>query len=714
MHPTHLNLGIVAHVDAGKTSLTERLLFAAGVTDTLGSVDAGTTRTDSLDLERRRGITIRAAVTTFPLRIPAGEVTVNLLDTPGHPDFIAEVERSLTVLDAAVLVLSAVEGVQPQTVVIWRALRRLGVPTLLFVNKVDRGGADVDRVVGQVRRRLTGSVVPLTAVTGAGRREATVRALPLTDDSVIESVAEGDDRLLARWVDGRPTPAGEVRRALRRGVRRGAVFPLLCGSAITGAGVAELSEAVVSLLRPSGLDSCGLDTSPVPRDGSTNEGCSSPVPRDGSTNEGFSVVEPASDALSSVVEPASAASGVETTSPSGTVFAVDRDERGRRAWVRMWGGSLGLRDRVTVGGGRPTPVTELSVSAPGGPRPTRTVGAGVIAVIRGPAARIGDTIGRPPERRTHRFPPATLQALVEPEDPRQRGALFAGLADLADEDPLIDLRIDESAGEAAVSLHGEVQKETIAAMLADRYGVRARFLDTTVVCIERVRGSGAATDRIGENGNPYLAGVGLRIDSAPGGHRVGFSPGVERGNLPPAFVAATEEGVRAALRQGRHGWAVTDCVVTMTSSQYCPRQSKPHQRFDKSISTVAADFRLLSQVVVMAALDEAGTSVCEPVERFDLELPDASYAALAALLGRLGGTVLDTRPLVGYLGLEGHLPSAAVPELAARLPDLTSGEGVLVTRLDHHAPVTASRPPGRRRAGIDPRDRAAWFREMKR
>ena len=137
-----LNLAIVAHVDAGKTSLTERLLYDAGVIDALGSVDAGTTRTDSMDLERRRGITIRAAVTSFAL----GDLAVNLLDTPGHPDFIAEVERSLTVLDAAVLVVSAVEGVQPQTVVLWRALQRLDVPSAVFVNKIDRAAADPERV----------------------------------------------------------------------------------------------------------------------------------------------------------------------------------------------------------------------------------------------------------------------------------------------------------------------------------------------------------------------------------------------------------------------------------------------------------------------------------------------------------------------------------------------------------------------------------------
>src|SRR4051795_10601075 len=150
-----LNLGIVAHVDAGKTTLTERLLYAAGVIDEVGSVDDGTTQTDSLELERRRGITIRAAVVSFVI----GDVTVNLIDTPGHPDFIAEVERSLRVLDGAVLVVSAVEGVQAQTRVLMRALKRLGIPTLIFVNKTDRRGADPPRVLSELRERLSPAAV---------------------------------------------------------------------------------------------------------------------------------------------------------------------------------------------------------------------------------------------------------------------------------------------------------------------------------------------------------------------------------------------------------------------------------------------------------------------------------------------------------------------------------------------------------------------------
>src|SRR5262245_46811192 len=197
-----LNLGILAHVDAGKTSLTERLLYAAGVIDTVGSVDAGTTQTDTLALERQRGITIRSAVVSFPI---AG-VTVNLIDTPGHPDFIAEVERVLSLLDGAVLVISAVEGVQPQTRILMRALRRLHIPTLLFVNKIDRGGADPARVVEAIRARLVSGIVPMGTAEGAGTAAARFTPYHFDDPDfrsrLTEVLAERDDALLAAYVAG--------------------------------------------------------------------------------------------------------------------------------------------------------------------------------------------------------------------------------------------------------------------------------------------------------------------------------------------------------------------------------------------------------------------------------------------------------------------------------------------------------------------------------
>ena len=652
-HPSYLNLGIVAHVDAGKTSLTERLLYDAGVIDAPGSVDAGTTRTDSMDLERRRGITIRAAVTSFAL----GDLAVNLVDTPGHPDFIAEVERSLTVLDAAVLVLSAVEGVQPQTVVIWRALRRIGVPTALFVNKVDRGGADVAAVVAQVRRRLTAHVVRLARPVAEGRPGREVVPVPLHDASVVEAVAEIDDGVLAGWVDGEPVPADRIRAALRRGIREGTLTPLLCGSALTGAGIPLLRDLV--------HDCC-------------------PSPRTRRRRVRHRVRGRPRRAGPPRLAPAVVGRG------HGARPAADRGHRSPRSRDRGRRQRTGRHRDPADGDGRPdrraprTPGTDRGHPRTPAPAPDPPVPAG--------------------------HGPGTGRA----RGPEQRGALFAGLSELAEEDPLIDLRIDAAEREAALSLHGEVQKEVVAALLEERYGVRARFSRISTLCIERVAGTGSSRDLIGQRGNPYLAGLGLRVEAAPVGHGVEFSPGVERGNLPPAFVAATEEGVRSGLRQGLHGWEVTDCVVTMTASAYFPRQSRPHQKFDKSVSTVAGDFRHLAPVVLTAALREARTTVCQPIDRFELDLPEQAHAPVAALLGRLGAVVLEATGSLGYARLVGELPTARLPGLASRLPDLTRGEAVLVTQFDHYAPVTGEEPPSARRRGPDPADREAWFREVPR
>jgi ribosomal protection tetracycline resistance protein len=649
-----LNLGILAHVDAGKTSLTERLLFDAGVIDAPGSVDEGTTRTDSMDLERRRGITIRAAVTSFDL----GDLTVNVLDTPGHPDFIAEVERSLTVLDAAVLVLSAVEGVQPQTVAIWRALRELCVPTILFINKVDRSGADVDAVVAQIRRRLTAGAVPMSRTGRSGHREAIVSAVDLRATEVVEAVAAVDDSLLRQWIDGGPIARRDVRRALRRGLRAGSLTPVLAGSAITGAGVEGLRQVLVDF-----------------------------APR-------------AAEARGSVA--------------SGSVFKVDRDDHGRRTWVRMWSGAVHPRDRLAL----PRPgreiVTDIRVSRRGTlERADRAVG-GEVAVLSGlVGSRVGDTFGPVPSRVEHHFPPATMQALVEPVDPTRRTALFTALTELAEGDPLIDVRVSADDDQIAVSLHGEVQKEVIGSLLEESYAVPVRFSDTSTVCIERVVGHGSSVDLPKVAGNPYLAGIGLRVEARPVGHGLEFSPGIERGNLPPAFIAATEEGVRAAYAQGLHGWAVTDCLVAMTQSAYFPRQSAMHARFSKGMSSVAADFRLLAQVVAMAALEEAGTRVCEPVERFDLEVPLDVLGSVVALLGPLGGLVEGSTGGSDVVRLFGTVPSARIPDVVRALPDLAGGEAVLTHRHDSYAPVSG-RPAVRRRHGVDPRDRQTWFREMPR
>ena len=244
-----LNLGILAHVDAGKTTLTERLLYAAGVIDEIGSVDAGTTQTDSLALERQRGITIKSAVVSFAV----GGVTVNLIDTPGHPDFIAEVERVLSVLDGAVLVISAVEGVQPQTRVLMRALRRLRIPALLFVNKIDRAGAGEERVLRAIAARLSPAVVPMGSPPGSAParrasrpgRARRRRPRPGWPRYWPNGTRESSPRTsTTSWACRTPGCAGSSRP--RRGGRL--VYPVFLGSAATGAGVPALMAGLAELL----------------------------------------------------------------------------------------------------------------------------------------------------------------------------------------------------------------------------------------------------------------------------------------------------------------------------------------------------------------------------------------------------------------------------------------------------------------------------------
>lgn len=238
-----LNLGIVAHVDAGKTSLTERVLFETGVIDHVGGVDSGDTQTDTDDIERERGITIRSAVVSFTL----GDVDVNLVDTPGHADFIAEVERALRILDGAVLVVSAVEGVQAQTRLLMRTLRAMRIPTLLFVNKIDRTGARLTGLVDDIRAALTERVVLMSAVTDLGTTAAQAGTRPFGDtafvDELTEVVATDDETVLTRWLDSPADVTDDERRTLLADrVRAVAAHPVFAGSAITGAGVRELMQ----------------------------------------------------------------------------------------------------------------------------------------------------------------------------------------------------------------------------------------------------------------------------------------------------------------------------------------------------------------------------------------------------------------------------------------------------------------------------------------
>ena len=635
-----LNLGILAHVDAGKTSLTERLLYAAGIIDEIGSVDDGSTQTDSLELERRRGITIKSAVVSFAV----GDVTINLIDTPGHPDFIAEVERVLGVLDGAVLVISAVEGVQAQTRILFRTLRRLRIPTLIFINKIDRTGARYAGVLAEVAARLTPDIVAMSDVRDLGTRQAAVEPRRISD----EALAEHDDALLAAYVQGERVPEDVLEKALKAQTANAETHPVYVGSAITGAGVAALQAGITELLPAAAGDPDG------------------PL--------------------------------------SGTVFKVERGPAGEKvAYVRMFSGTVHVREKIGD-----AKVTSIGVFDRGAAAPRSLVRAGEIGLLRGLAGvRVGDAIGAGPAGQAQ-FAPPTLETVVLASRPGDRGALHAALAQLAEQDPLINLRQDDARNEVFVSLYGEVQKEVIQATLADEYGLAVTFRETTTICIERPLGAGEAAELIGVHPNPFLATVGLRVEPAPIGSGLRFLLGVELGSMPIAFFRAVEETLHEALRQGLHGWQVTDLTVTMTRSGYWPRQSRMHGTFDKSMSSTAGDFRNLTPLVLMAALQRAGTRVYEPIHAFQVELPADTLAAVLPALGQLRAVPLATTVRGAVCVVDGEVPAARVHELQQLLPALTRGEGVLDSAFERYEAVRGP-APSRPRTDHNPLDRKEYL-----
>lgn len=661
-----VNLGILAHVDAGKTSLTERLLFSAGVIGQLGRVDDGSTQTDSLALERQRGITIKSAVVSFAI----GDVTVNLIDTPGHPDFIAEVERVLGVLDGVVLVVSAVEGVQSQTRVLMRTLRRLGIPTIIFINKMDRRGADGQRVLEQIAARLTPAAIALGGCRDPGERRAGF--VPYGDGDpafaarLTERLAEHDDDLLAAYLDERPVGFPRLRAALAAQSRAGLVHPVLAGSAMTGAGLPELSAAIATLLPAAGGDPDG------------------PM--------------------------------------SGAVFKVERGPAGEKvACVRMFSGQIRIRDRLRAGphaGPHAGPragqrVTAINVFHHGGAVRRDAVRAGEIGQLWGlPDVRIGDVLGAPrpvPAGGAARhFAPPALETVVSPARARDRGALHVALTQLAEQDPLIDLRQDPIRQELLVSLYGEVQKEVIQATLASDFGLDVEFRASSTICIERPAGTGAAVEAGDTPANPFLATIGLRVDPGPAGSGVRFGLEIELGALPPAFLKAIEDTVRQTLGQGLHGWQVTDCVVTLIRSGYWPRQSHAHATFDKSMSSTARDFRQLTPLVLMDALRQAGTRVYEPMQRFTLEVPADVTGAVLPVLARLRAVPRASVVQGPACTLEGDIPAAQVHALGRALPGLTRGEGVLDCVFGHYQ-VVRGPVPARPRTDSDPLQRKEYL-----
>lgn len=648
-----LNIGILAHVDAGKTTLTERILFETGVTKAIGSVDKGTAQTDTLALEQSRGISIKAAVVSFQL----DNLKINLIDTPGHADFVAEVERSLGVLDGVMLLISAVEGVQSQTLRLVRAIQSANLPILIFVNKIDRIGARSEALLEDIRRKLKLRPLAMNFVIDAGSRAAKVVPTdcesPAWREALTNLLADSSERVIEEFdrTDG-DLSRSFLEAELLAQVATGNVVPVFFGSAVTGTGVPELLAGINGWLPAAG---------------------------------------------EAIDDPAAA-----------TVFKITRRPSGEKiVYVRLFAGSLSVRQQVVIHRRIATGemeqseerITGIECFIAGAAVQADQVSAGDIAVLHGlRSARIGDLIGEedaPTRQIAASFPAPALESIVRPVEPSQITQLRAALEELAEQDPLISLRQRNDAGEISIRLFGEVQKEVMSETLAQEYGVEVTFGPSQTICIERPIGSGEHAEFIGEPGNPFWASIGLRVEPAEIGSGIHYVVH-ELGSLPLAFYRAIEETVYETLTQGLCGWEITDCVITLTDVGY------------ESVPSTAGDFRKLTPLVLMRALQAAGTEVCEPIEQLDLDIPEDTFGAVCGALVNARGTIQDAFLNDATYRISCEIPTVELPAVEQQLPRLTHGEGGWLSNLAKHAPVTSD-PPIRERVGPNPLNRKQYL-----
>ncbi|MDG4510010.1 tetracycline resistance ribosomal protection mosaic protein Tet(O/W/32/O) [Streptococcus suis] len=610
-----INLGILAHVDAGKTTLTESLLYTSGAIAEPGSVDKGTTRTDTMNLERQRGITIQTAVTSFQWE----DVKVNIIDTPGHMDFLAEVYRSLAVLDGAILVISAKDGVQAQTRILFHALRKMNIPTVIFINKIDQAGVDLQSVVQSVRDKLSADIIIKQTVSLSPE----IVLEENTDIEAWDAVIENNDKLLEKYIAGEPISREKLVREEQRRVQDASLFPVYYGSAKKGLGIQPLMDAVTGLFQPIG--------------------------------------EQGSAAL------------------CGSVFKVEYTDCGqRRVYLRLYSGTLRLRDTVALAGREKLKITEMRIPSKGEIVRTDTAYPGEIVILADDTLKLNDILGNEkllPHKTRIDNPMPLLRTTVEPQKPEQREALLNALAEITDTDPLLHFDIDTVTHEIMLSFLGKVQLEVICSLLEEKYHVGVAMKEPSVIYLERPLRKAEYTIHIEVPPNPFWASVGLSIEPLPIGSGVQYESRVSLGYLNQSFQNAVMEGVLYGCEQGLYGWKVTDCKICFEYGLYYSPVSTP------------ADFRLLSPIVLEQALKKAGTELLEPYLHFEIYAPQEYLSRAYHDAPRYCADIVSTQVKNDEVILKGEIPARCIQEYRNDLTNFTNGQGVCLTELKGYQPA---------------------------
>jgi elongation factor G len=671
------NIGIIAHIDAGKTTTTERVLFYTGRTHRMGTVDEGTTVTDWMIQERERGITITAAaVTCFWL-----DHQINIVDTPGHIDFTAEVQRSLRVLDGGVVVFDAVAGVEPQSETVWRQARSFGVPLIAFINKMDKLGADFSHAVETIRQRLDAEPVMLQWPIG---RESSFRgvvdllemhAVVWVDDlgkepqiapipaelleevsslreRMVEQIVETDDGLTARYLEGMEISPAELRKALRAATLRGSLTPVLCGSALRNKGVQPLLDAVVEYL-PSPLD--------VPPVEGTN-------PYTGKTER-----RPADEAA-----PLAA-----------LAFKIASDPYvGRLTYLRIYSGKLKLGSTVyNPGKQQKERVNRLLRMFAHDREEVKELGAGDIGAVVGLKHTFtGDTLCTPSAPiilESISFPEPVVFVAIEPRTAADQERMNEALQRLMEEDPTFVVRTDENTGQTILSGMGELHLEILADRLVREFHVEGKISRPRVAYRETVTGTAEAEglfDRL-TGGTPQYGWVRLAVEPLPSGGGFVFEDRTRGQTLPPAFVRAVQEGCRESMDSGvLAGYPLVDVKVTLLEGEW-----------DEETSSEVA-FKVAGSQAFRRAVEGAAPVLLEPMMRLEVVVPEMFTGEVLGELNARGANIRAIEPRAGGLQVLSALaPLARMFGYATTLRSLTQGRGTFTMEFHHYAPVDAER-----------------------
>ncbi len=670
------NIGIMAHIDAGKTTTTERILYYTGRTYKIGEVHEGTAVMDWMEQEQERGITITSAATTCQWQ----DYTINIIDTPGHVDFTAEVERSLRVLDGAVAVFDAVAGVQPQTETVWRQGDKYRVPRMCFINKMDRVGADFfrsfDTIIDRLKCRPVAvqlpigaedkflGVIDLVKMNARIWRDETLGAefddveIPAEyadqakeyHDKLVEAVSESDDNLFHKFVEGEKITEAELRAGVRKATIAQKIFPVICGTAFKNKGVQNLLDAVIDYL-PSPLD--------VP-----------PMHGHDVDNKEITVIREASD-----TEPFSA-----------LVFKIMTDPFvGQLAFIRVYSGHLSASESIyNVAKGRKERIGRLVKMHANKREDITEILAGDIAAAVGlKSVSTGDTIcdeKHPVILEAIDFPTPVIQLAIEPKTKEDQQKLGMAIAKLVQEDPTLKVSTDPDTGQTILAGMGELHLEIIVDRMQREFDVGANVGKPQVAYRETIRNTAEYdyTHKKQTGGKGQYARVKLRVEPFPGGD-FEFVNEVTGGNIPKEFISAVEKGVVEALEHGiMAGYPMSDVRVVVYDGDY----------HDVDSSEMA--FKICSSICVKEAARKAKPVILEPVMKVEVVVPDEYMGPvngdLISRRGRLEGTeILGSTQIIKAM-----VPLSNMFGYATELRSRTQGRGAFTMHFGQYEEVPKS------------------------